>query len=383
MTDILPQIFGSFSNSSGVSNNLNSILGAATDRISLDEDTEMFSESAFSSTATVPDIPDFPTRTESEPCSYRIFSCPSPIQRSESCSLASISSESSQERRCSLPFFKKDSQHSLASVLYKSKASHVFLQDFESSSEGSSGRVSPELIDEVTVAARALRSECIEKQTSAANTIFNLSMKGEYQDRLVESGAVESMIEIVSKTSSRELQRFIAMTICRLTQNGSLVGKILETKDFLPTVIGLCGNQNGTIWRQASRTIALCIVHHKGDDAVIFQALPFVKKLAMADQAEFQVDALRALNMISSGSHCLALTEAHFGEKLFQIAQEATVPCIVQLTTETLLNICKSGGLEMLRSEDSVSIVQALLSKSVPLCDGLLKDLLTALTDKS
>lgn len=380
MTECLPQIIGSFSNSHGISDTFEPHLGTK-DRLSLDEDMEMFSDSAFSSTGTVLDIPEYPTRTESEPNMHRNFSCPSPIHRSESCSLASVSSDTSQERRCSLQFTKRDSQHSLASVLYKSKASHVFLQDFESSSSGgSSGRVSPEPLDEVTVAARALRSGCVEKQTSAANTIVNLSMKAEYQERLVESGAVECMIEIASTTSSRELQRFIAMTICRLTQNGSLVPKISEMKDFFPSMIALCKNPNGTIWRQASRTLALCIVHSRGDDSIVSQALPFVRKLALADQAEFQVDALRALFTLSSGPHCLSLCEGDFGEKLFQIAQDASVPCLIQLTSEILLNICKSGGTELLRTERSVAVVEVLLAKCNPLCERSLKELSFALS---
>lgn len=208
---------------------------------------------------------------------------------------------------------------------------------------------------------------------------------------------MECMIEIAGTTSSRELQRFIAMTICRLAQNcknfkvefvslifflipAALIPKITELKNFFSGMMCLCKNPNGTIWRQASRTLALCIVHGKGED-ILMPALPFIEKLALADQAEFQVDALRALDKISSSSVCLVLTEDSFWEKLFQIAKEATVPCIIQLCVEILLNICRSGGLDSIRSENSVCVVQSLLTKSLPLCERQLKQLLDLLTN--
>mmetsp|Transcript_26213 Transcript_26213/g.60556 ORF Transcript_26213/g.60556 Transcript_26213/m.60556 type:complete len:400 (+) Transcript_26213:148-1347(+) len=313
-------------------------------------------------------LPSDIQRAESlPPPSVRSLSAPGPPMRADSytphCRAPSF--ELVQER----PHVRVHSQHSLASVLYKHRASQSML----SAPPSSSGRSSPDLEPEVLAATKALLSDAVDQQANAANTIANLALRDEHKVSLVESGAVERMVDLALHSQERNVHRFLAMSFCRIAQNGRLVPRLEAHDGWYPGLMALATSPNGTIWRQAARALALCTIHGKVPARVVEEGgLKPLQKLARADQLEFQTDAVRALLKLSTGPDAASIVGDGYWRHLLDVAKESSVPILTQFVAETLVNGCRAGGCSDMACEEGIAAVQLLLEKAKPspACEG-------------
>jgi len=122
---------------------------------------------------------------------------------------------------------------------------------------------------------------------------------------------------------------------------------MIEHDRFDEAIMVLARAPSGIIWRQATRALALCIIH--GPDPVAFVdagAVPLLHKLSKADHLEFQTDALRALSRLADASEELRAVAlaGDYWRTLLDVGDDTNVPLICQIVAELLLHAANVGG---------------------------------------